>query len=214
VASYSIHRQLEDCVLYPAWNDEETAPQVFTRVPRDVCKLYLYDGPPNHKPPGNSCKMVAFLPPDPFWLNKVAAKYPDHAKIYMPNWSFLEQQTANDVLGLNLSTADLTHRQALFGGTARYVLATDTRYVDKGAKLIDKALNSIKALKDIQDIFNNDSSVLPISDKIMHYFPSDNPRKATCKPASAYLSQEMAKNVKLEIRNAGPMLQAMLESIG
>jgi len=55
------------------------------------------------------CQMVAFVPPDHFWLHKVAAQYPDHGKMYMPNWSFLKQQTANDVLGLGLSMTDLTH---------------------------------------------------------------------------------------------------------
>jgi len=212
VASFSMNHQLEDCILYPALKDEEMErPQLFTRIPGDVCKLYLYDGPPNDMPPGDS-KMVTFVPPDPFWLDKVASNYPDHAEIYMPNWSFLEQQSANGVLGLNLSTTDLRHRHALFGGTARYVLSTDARYVDKGAQLVFKALNSIKTLEDIQDMFNDNSSTLPISNKIMHYFPSEDRSMATIKPASKYISMEMANNVWLK-KNAGPMLHSMLESI-
>jgi len=212
MASFTAQTKLSQCCLYPALNDGQTAPpKDFTVIPRDVCDLYLYDGPPDDKPPGDS-KMVAFVSPHPVWLDKIASKYPDHAEIYMPNWSFNEQQTAIDVLGLNVSTEELRRRNELFGGTARYTLTNNSRYVNRAIQNVYEALGKIKTLDQIQDIFNNESSIIPISHKIMHYFPCADGSMATFKPASLYIAQEMEKNVRLEIKKARAKLQLMLES--
>jgi len=217
VASFTVDRRLSRCCLYPALLDEQqaVAPQHFTSIPDDkVCDLYLFDGPPNHMPDGDS-KVVAFTSPDPVWLNRIAAKYANHTEVYMPNWSFLEQQTANHALGLQLSTEELMRRNALFGGTARYVLTNDNFFVDTGAQLVFQALGGIRTLGDVQDMFSNRTTTFSFSHDIMHYFPLDNDvRKASFLPASKYISEEMGKNVRLQVMNAREKLQLMLEWAG
>jgi hypothetical protein len=168
-ASFSANQELEECKLYPALNEGAEAQIVdYDHIPADVCDLYLYDGPPNHKPPGKS-KMVAFTSPHPGWLDKIASKYENHVTLFMPSWDSLEQRLANDTLALNLTIATLEKRRALFGGTVRYVLTRKTAYAEQGARLLSTALGNIQSLDRIRDIFNGATDLRNVTHRLLHY---------------------------------------------
>lgn len=218
-ASFSAFQVMEECTLYPSLEGEarEEKPVTFDKIPRNACDLYLYDGPPEHKPPGQS-KMVAFTAPHPEWLDKVASKYEDHQKLFMPNWDAHEQRLANDVLSLGLTKEVLEKRRALFGNTARYTLTKKPAYAAEGARLLYNALGTINSLDSIKDIFDSKAGLRLVSHRLLHYEVDVNNLSSGVDPplipASRYVAEKMEAQLQQKLTHDREKLQHMLDNAG
>ena len=85
-------------------------------IPFQLCELYLYDGPPDMVPMGNT-RMVAFSYHNSGWFETMR-KGQHRVRLYMPMSTPLsELKEAVYVLGLEVSPEQLLGRIELFGGT-------------------------------------------------------------------------------------------------
>jgi hypothetical protein len=112
------------------------------------CDLYLYDGPPKIRPIG--VKMIAFTSPNLKWLDSME-KNPAHRVTFMPVWNIGELQRAVETLELKIDDEVLEERFEYFGGSARYCLSTDLRFVLKGRDKVNKALGKIQGFDMVED---------------------------------------------------------------
>jgi hypothetical protein len=82
--------------------------------------------------------------------------------IYMPLWSRDEIETANYILGLNLYK-ELNKRIDTFGLTVRYVLETDSEYVQKGVAHMESAWQMFDSFEKLEPFLDQLRSPFPIS---------------------------------------------------
>ena len=206
-ASFTRERKLKQCILWEAESAIEKSPDlpkysILTSIPDEACNLYLYDGPPDMEPNGET-KMVAFPSPNAEWLD-MTAKYEGHLTVYMPNWEPLELKEANDVLDLKLKEKTLDERIALFGGTARYTLTNNEKFLQRGKKYLNTALSKITTRLNAQQCFEGTADLDLVVHRLMHYCVdvSTNRNDAQLRPASklvaTMMNQKLDKNLEAD----------------
>jgi hypothetical protein len=158
--------------------------------------------------------MVAYTSPDKSWLQEMA-KQELHVPLYMPNWEPFELESANRALGLGLTDAVLQRRMALFGGTARYTLTKNARFVDIGVEYIQKALSTIKDILDVQRCFEGSADEEKVVNQLMHYKIDDTKLwKAKLVPASKEVAALIHKQLQQSLNSQRQNLMIWLESAG
>lgn len=136
-------------------------------VPKEA-DIYLYDGPPPMKQPGTA-KMVAFTCPNDTWFSQILRDR-GHRRIFMPVWTFPELQLANIELDLGIADEELRSRFALFGGSVRYCLCTDSEYLQLGHEQLMAGINNVTSLQDVENCFSGAARDLTLTThRIMHY---------------------------------------------
>ena len=148
-ASFNKDRKLEKCVVFIAG---QTRGDIYPTIPLIAGAFYLYDGPPELRTPDN--QMVCFTSPNPDWDDSIV-KSPTHKCLYMPVWTVEELLEADRLLGLNLGMDNLKQRFDLFGGSARFCLATDPGYIRDSEENLLKSANQIKRFEMIPEIAQN-----------------------------------------------------------
>eukprot|EP00978_Attheya_sp_CCMP212_P033104 scaffold132130_cov60-Attheya_sp.AAC.2 len=172
-ASFTTERNLKRCILWEAESAVEKKPDLpkysilTTSIPDEACNLYLYDGPPDMEPSGET-KMVAFASPDAVWLD-MTVNYEGHLTVYMPNWEPLELKTANDVLDLKLKEKTLDERIALLGGTTHYMLTNNEQFLQGGKKDLNTALSKITTRLNVRQCFEGTADLDLVVHELMHY---------------------------------------------
>jgi hypothetical protein len=165
--------------------------------PRNIdCDLYLYDGPPNQKPIG--VKMIAFTSPNFSWLDSMR-KERYHIKLFMPTWDFTELLAANEELELNIDEDEIENRYELFGGSARYCLSTENKFVSKGKTDIKTALSKINAFDQLRDCYFGNAELDTVVHRLMHYLPNDNPQLAELHPASELIKRMLMERLETKL---------------
>ncbi|EPZ30813.1 hypothetical protein O9G_004950 [Rozella allomycis CSF55] len=146
-SAFNEKSKLQECVVFTANTNVGTRHK---EIPQEDDYLYLYDGPPETKAVG---KMVCFTCPNFDWLDS-QKKNAKHFKLYFPLWTLDELLLANDILKLNLDENVIEQRFELFGGSARYCLALENKFLNEfKSDLINKVIkiDSCDALLHILD---------------------------------------------------------------
>ena len=156
-ASFTKKQELKQCFVWKSLNEmkqnkDQHAYEEVKIIPTRACQLYLYDGPPNMEPSDPTTFMVAFPSPNADWMS-MTSKYEHHMAVYMPNWTCVELNIANDALGLGLQEQHLEQKASLFGGTARYCLTQSEYFFKVGKKCLCEALCNITSVHHVKQCF-------------------------------------------------------------
>lgn len=130
--------------------------------------IHFYDGPPNKEP--SRSQMVTFTSPNESWLGSIH-KAANHCKLYMPVWTFKELCDANDLLGLGIEDQTLRKDYGIFGGVARYCLATSETNIEDGYEKLDSALGRICSFDDVETVLRGGKDLQDYSHCLFHYLP-------------------------------------------
>jgi hypothetical protein len=164
-ASFGQDRKLGECVVFEPGKVQGVE---YEKIPKFKGSIHLYDGPPENSPPRN--KMVCFTSPNNSWLDQIF-KYPNHIPLYLPVWNLQELCDANDSLELGLDSRTIKERFLFFGGSARYCLAFDVDFCNRGVEEIRRKATSIQSFTDIRRCLLMTPDKADISHQIFHYVP-------------------------------------------
>ena len=137
-------------------------------IPDIMNALHLYDGPPAFAPMDN--QMVCFTSPNYYWFDQMK-KSANHIEMYMPIWTEYELIDANDVLNLGLDVDTIEERFLLFDGCARFCLATDEDFYEKGVHELKSKIKDIKSFYRLKRCVSNKANMQSIAHSIFYYFP-------------------------------------------
>jgi hypothetical protein len=172
----------------------------------------LYDGPPKVEPVG--VNMIAFTSPNFDWLDSME-KHSAHRLVFMPVWDIGELQNALETLELKIEDEVLEERFAFFGGSARYCLSTDLRFVLKGRDKVNKALGKIEGFEMVKDCFDGNLDLNTIVHRLMYYRPDDPERDfALLFPASVEISMMLKSRLDKKLSNERAKLLRWLDGAG
>jgi hypothetical protein len=164
-ASFGKDRKLLKCVVFEPGMVEGVE---YEKIPKIKGSLHLYDGPPEIQPSDN--KMVCFTSPNYSWLDGMV-KAPNHIPLYLPVWTLQELWEANELLELGIDYWTIEERFLLFGGSARYCLAFDTKFYNIGVKKLESKAKSIETFDTIKACLDEKADKADVSHQIFHYVP-------------------------------------------
>lgn len=210
LASFTAGR-LRECKL---WNADSKTLEDCTEVPKGI-KIHLYDGVPDVHPTGNF-KMICFTSPNPLYFQDMVKFTDTHRIRYMPNWTFLEQLRARDVLKIEgLEDTSIKKRWNYFGGTVRYTLTMDRETLNEGVGTIQDAINSLTTVSQILDCFNGLGDQRKVVHRLLHY---ENQTvygvRPKLKPGSKYLAWQMHRHLEDKLDSDRDKLMRWLDGAG
>ena len=167
-ASFTDDRVLSECkVYYP----DKTDPIRHTMIPCIENAMYIYDGTPSMKPPGDQ-RMICFTSPHRGW-SKFIRKENAHIELHMPVWTETELYEANDALSLNLEREEIRRRFNVFGGVARACLLSDPHTVDSLTRSLFKRVSALDS-RDVETFLQRKVESCDDYHCIFHYHPLDD----------------------------------------
>jgi hypothetical protein len=138
-----------------------------------------------------------------------------HRLVFMPVWDIGELQSALEALELKIEDDVLEERFAFFGGSARYCLSTDLRFVLKGRDKVNKALGKIEGFEMVKDCFDGNLDLNKIVHRLMYYRPDDPERDfASLFPASVEISIMLKNRLDKKLSNERAKLMHWLDGAG
>jgi hypothetical protein len=164
-ASFEKDRKLKECLVF---EPESSQGDEKEKIPKIKGSIHFYDGPPERTPPRN--KMVCFTSPNYTWLDGME-KAANHIPLYLPVWTLQELWEANELLELGLDVLTIEERFLLFGGSARYCLALDDLFYDRGVDKLRSKSKSIETFDAIKECLDEQAEKSDISHRIFHYVP-------------------------------------------
>jgi hypothetical protein len=164
-ASFAKQRELEKCLVFEPGSIEGVKHK---DIPDIEGSIHLYDGPPKVKPSDN--KMVCFTSPYYSWLDGMI-KAVNHVPLYLPVWTLPELCEANELLNLGLDYDTIKERILLFGGSARYCLALQNGFYNRGVQGIVRKAESIESFNAAQECLKKKVDLEDVSHQIFYYVP-------------------------------------------
>lgn len=166
-ASFNYSRQIEECMVFKP--NSEPRPEKELPFPPIKDALYLYDGPPNMKPPRN--KMVCFTSPNYDWFRSMEKEL-THIQLYMPTWDLDELLIANNELRLGISEEVINERYLYIGGVPRYCLCLVKDKFEDAVKTMADKIKKIDSHVKLQDCLEyQGSNAYDLSHRIFHFIP-------------------------------------------
>jgi hypothetical protein len=163
VATFDKGSKMIECWKYKPGKD----PKRCSEIPATKNAVHFYDGPPSRLP--RYRKMVCFSCPNYNWID-LHRKEVRHECLWFPPWTLEELVDANDVCELGLGEETITDRYNFFGGSARYCLSTDDRFVERGRGRLQEKTLSIDSRDKLQ-LCLRDSGNDTLSHQIFHLMP-------------------------------------------
>jgi hypothetical protein len=171
------------------------------KIPSIEGAMYLYDGPPRRGP--RKGKMICFSGPVPKWIVPQRMN-PRHTCLWFPPWTLDELFDVNDLCEIGLSKETISERFDLFGGCARYTLATDEGFIDTGCDHLLRQTISIFSFSHFLDCFLEEEiddflHLVPTIDYRFPFVHKSPPRRVCSRAIDARICNRIWKTVDKNI---------------